>query len=313
MDTRFLLLRNNKATGPYTIDELLQQHLQPADLVWLEGYSSAWAAPMEFGELRPYLAKKRFSDIAARNRHKSAAMELEKKAAALKQQVLSYKASHPYSWPKQTEIEHTGTPDGQQPEIEFIDHRIRPNAFFEIFSAALVTMFVAACVYGGYVFVAANSKTLPVSSSFQTVSVDENAAKKPFPTTTQTQASFPEPATDTATFNKTRPVAAAPSAQPRQPLVPVIAKPQIVRDTVVKKPALVTAADSVTKPTDTTASKSNVPPVKATPTQAVADTMQQQPAAEKKKTLGQVLKGLFKKKKKHQADSSSETAREKES
>jgi hypothetical protein len=51
MDKVYLLLRNNRETGPFTIDELRQQNLGPADLVWVEGKSQAWSHPTELTEL----------------------------------------------------------------------------------------------------------------------------------------------------------------------------------------------------------------------------------------------------------------------
>jgi len=43
MQKVYLLLRNNRQSGPFTIDELWQQQLRPDDMVWIEGKSTAWA------------------------------------------------------------------------------------------------------------------------------------------------------------------------------------------------------------------------------------------------------------------------------
>ena len=40
---KYLLLRDNKESGPWTIEELKDRELRPMDLVWLENYSTAWA------------------------------------------------------------------------------------------------------------------------------------------------------------------------------------------------------------------------------------------------------------------------------
>jgi hypothetical protein len=53
----YLLIRRNKQTGPYTLEELVQLGLQPFDLVWVEGKSAAWAYPSEITALQPYLKK----------------------------------------------------------------------------------------------------------------------------------------------------------------------------------------------------------------------------------------------------------------
>ncbi len=50
----YLLLRNNKESGPYSLDELLNYGLKPYDLVWVNGKSAAWRYPSEVAELKPY-------------------------------------------------------------------------------------------------------------------------------------------------------------------------------------------------------------------------------------------------------------------
>lgn len=51
---KYLLLRDNKQSGPYSKDELVTKGLKPYDLVWLEGKSAAWRYPSEFDELKPF-------------------------------------------------------------------------------------------------------------------------------------------------------------------------------------------------------------------------------------------------------------------
>lgn len=50
----YLLLRNNKESGPFTMDELLSSGLKPYDLVWVQGKSAAWRYPSEIQELKPF-------------------------------------------------------------------------------------------------------------------------------------------------------------------------------------------------------------------------------------------------------------------
>ena len=52
----YLLLRNNRQTGPYSLDELLQLNLKPFDLVWVDGRSAAWRYPGEIDTLKAYVA-----------------------------------------------------------------------------------------------------------------------------------------------------------------------------------------------------------------------------------------------------------------
>lgn len=50
----YLLLRSNKQSGPYSLEEIIHLGLKPYDLVWVEGRSAAWRYPSEINELKPY-------------------------------------------------------------------------------------------------------------------------------------------------------------------------------------------------------------------------------------------------------------------
>ena len=52
--TTYLLIRSNKESGPYTLNDLLQLGLKPYDLIWVEGRSAAWRYPSEVDELKEY-------------------------------------------------------------------------------------------------------------------------------------------------------------------------------------------------------------------------------------------------------------------
>lgn len=51
---KYLLLRDNKQSGPYTCEELQAKGIKAYDLVWIEGKSAAWRYPSEVEELKPY-------------------------------------------------------------------------------------------------------------------------------------------------------------------------------------------------------------------------------------------------------------------
>ncbi|NML23933.1 hypothetical protein HHL16_23835 [Pseudoflavitalea sp. G-6-1-2] len=51
---KYLLLRDNKQTGPYSAQELATKGLKPYDLVWLDGKSAAWRYPSEMEELKAF-------------------------------------------------------------------------------------------------------------------------------------------------------------------------------------------------------------------------------------------------------------------
>jgi hypothetical protein len=50
----YLLLRNNKESGPHSVDDLRQLGLKPYDLVWVQGKSAAWRYPSEIDDLKSF-------------------------------------------------------------------------------------------------------------------------------------------------------------------------------------------------------------------------------------------------------------------
>ncbi len=50
----YLLLRNNKESGPYSLEDLTDLGLKAYDLVWVQGKSAAWRYPSEIEELKPF-------------------------------------------------------------------------------------------------------------------------------------------------------------------------------------------------------------------------------------------------------------------
>ena len=52
--TSYLLLRNNKEKGPFSLEDLIQHGLKPYDLIWVNGKSAAWRYPGEIEELKKY-------------------------------------------------------------------------------------------------------------------------------------------------------------------------------------------------------------------------------------------------------------------
>ena len=50
----YRLLRSNKESGPYSLNDLVTLGLKPYDLVWVDGRSAAWRYPSEISELQEY-------------------------------------------------------------------------------------------------------------------------------------------------------------------------------------------------------------------------------------------------------------------
>lgn len=59
----YLLLRDNKQTGPYRAEELIEKGFKPYDLIWVEGKSAGWRYPgelPEFAGLAPMVEEQPF-------------------------------------------------------------------------------------------------------------------------------------------------------------------------------------------------------------------------------------------------------------
>ncbi len=70
---KYLLLRDNKQSGPYTTDELITRGIKPYDLVWIEGKSAAWRYPSEIEELQlyaPVVEEQPYDRFFARDGHR---------------------------------------------------------------------------------------------------------------------------------------------------------------------------------------------------------------------------------------------------
>jgi hypothetical protein len=51
----YLLLRDNKKSGPHSFEEMKGMGLLPHDLIWAEGRSLRWSHPSEMGEFRSFI------------------------------------------------------------------------------------------------------------------------------------------------------------------------------------------------------------------------------------------------------------------
>jgi hypothetical protein len=64
----YLLLRNNKESGPFTIEEIQGMSLKSYDLIWVVGKSAAWRYPGEIQDFKSFAppVPEQFSDFYAR-------------------------------------------------------------------------------------------------------------------------------------------------------------------------------------------------------------------------------------------------------
>ena len=60
---KYLLLRDNKESGPYSLEEIKELQLKPLDLIWIDGRSTAWAYTTEINELKEHVTEEAFPEI----------------------------------------------------------------------------------------------------------------------------------------------------------------------------------------------------------------------------------------------------------
>ena len=60
---KYLLLRNNRQSGPYTIEQVGSINLLPMDLIWIENESTVWKHPEEIKELKSHVKHQDKADL----------------------------------------------------------------------------------------------------------------------------------------------------------------------------------------------------------------------------------------------------------
>jgi hypothetical protein len=297
----YLLLRNNYERGPFTIEELLQQHLRPTDLVWVEGISHAWSYPSEVPELRPFFSGAPYTlpSVHYQITGSSHNDDIELRAEEIRQKILSFTPKYYTSQARlQKPVENTSLPIQKEAEIELIDHRKKETHAFEWMSAAMVTLLVVAGFFGGQKYIL-GKRHQGNSVVTRSVNADTHAAKSLPKKPLNKEVIASHPSIDSGIL-ATDSMAA--SAKHVNSVAMKATKPKDTAKNVVIK-------DTVT---NHVASADITPPVLSEPeTKAVEQEKKDtvvQVTEEKKKTFGQVLKGLFKKKKKNQEQPASMTS-----
>lgn len=82
----YLLLRNNKESGPYSADDLVKLGLKAYDLLWVQGKSAAWRYPSEIDELKsfaPQVEEQPFDRFYKKNETASQEQKIETPAPVI--------------------------------------------------------------------------------------------------------------------------------------------------------------------------------------------------------------------------------------
>jgi hypothetical protein len=331
----FLLLRNNSQLGPFTIDELMQQKLSADDLIWVEGFSLAWALPSELDLLKlsnidtaPHtdarpsatdtnqtvakpINNKSQSPLKSKKKRKWADEDIEGRAEEIRKRTLEYISN------KSTATSPLITDDEirsftKTPDINFVVHKRRRRVSPNLIGASLVALMLVAGWYGkDKLFIAQNNsdilstqdiapQVIPISSSVQ-LQPSENASA----------AFISEEVEDTIVTEESENIQ-KPYSSPAKPIEQpiVVASTSDVNqksadDIKTEKQQVKETEDhalqAVKKETATVTSKPDSSKAKTDSSKAKVETKtieETEESTDKKKTLGQAIKGIFKKKKK---------------
>src|SRR5215471_11715445 len=84
----YRLLRSNKESGPYSLNDLVTMGLKPYDLIWVDGRSAAWRYPSEIPELKEYapaIEEQPYDRFYKKSSESDAANEPEVKESSISQ------------------------------------------------------------------------------------------------------------------------------------------------------------------------------------------------------------------------------------
>ncbi|MFL5742473.1 MAG: hypothetical protein ACJ75B_19775 [Flavisolibacter sp.] len=300
MQKVYLLLRNNRQSGPFTIDELWQQQLRSTDMVWIEGKSTAWAYLSEL-ELLP--------SAETSSSTPPASGEIERKAEELRRRALNTAPHHHHL--RNLPEEYGWEPSEQKEEeasIDFIDHRKeKNNVVSELLMTVLIIALFAGGLYGGRTFfMEKKSATSPVANKLE--STDRHEAVQA--NRIQSAATEPLASQDSVRTD---------SVMKDSALLLSLEKPRTVLNKKSPKEGFVKhdSMPPLVNPSEKTddagpnlnqlQSSADIQPQSTADDNSKKDSTSTGPAV-KKKTFGQALRGLFHKKKKEEenpSDSSS--------
>ncbi len=307
----YLLLRNNIESGPFSIDELMQQKIAASDLIWIEGESLSWQEPSQIMELGvgpislpehknvfcqspapvsqviPYGQKTEgeiipiFYNREAASFARTQGGKIENRSSNIDNSALSVghdqaiESSYGNSFSYQ-----------QEKKIDLVFYKKnRKNVVLpEIIAACLVTAFIAVGIYGGWALI--NTKDENNYTTALPVKISEPAITKTFESQTPEKKGIIV-ATDSTAVQSQPTLVQTPPPKPKTQSRSTTAKKKNAdkKETIkLELPSII--ADEV--------------PVIAEP-EPQEEEINTEPE-QKKKSLGQAIKNIFKKKKKKQTE-----------
>jgi hypothetical protein len=327
MEKVYLILRNNVQEGPFTSAELLQQGLKPKDLVWVEGKSIAWVYVKDLKEINQISgssiqteAKLTHSSVTSFQKEKRSVEkkrtdlifsdDLEQRAELIRQRAEAFAKEHPertYTPPFRNEQK---TPELYEVE-RAIDLVIHKRSHVTISAGQLLMVAIATTVLTA----AWNGKVSLIPQKTNSSYTSIASAPSIFTIQPKKAEVLPVPVSELAeTISNTSESSHAAMISVNQKIrkqavqLPVPEKTIAFQETSTSS----TAATAFAANTSTPLNKDESP-VKDQPEAIknsevkennVIDELTSSETHEKKKTLGEAIKGIFKKKKKDKEEPS---------
>ena len=309
----YMLLRNNTEAGPFGLEDLLKQKLQTSDLIWVEGESMLWQEPSKFEELKfkvqpsePKTIPKYCATAAASspiipnnivepgakiislapNREAAAYPRAQAENSGRKSDVTIERKNFPAHQQEASNAISLPTPfmEENNERVELFIHKKRRNYVNlpELLAAGLVTAFVAIGLYGGWTII--NKKE---DSDFVTTAIPVQKFELPSQNFSKVEVVKKEvaPIGDSTQTGNQSIVSQKNSAKKKTP------KPKATL-VALNKPDSAKKQDTMIKIVPVVLKEE---PVKAAPEPEKTE-VAQEPETQKK-TLGQSIKNLFRKKK----------------
>ncbi|MGI8597842.1 MAG: hypothetical protein ACR2KB_01175 [Chitinophagaceae bacterium] len=314
----FLLLRDNKQLGPFTIDELLQHKLTTDDLIWVEGYSLAWSHPSELDLLKLSVAETTFNSdrkptlppdyktLENKKKRKWADEDIEGRAEEIRRRTLEYVSKHHNQASSPLITDDHIRSYVKNPDIDFVVHKRSKGLSPNFIGAALVALMLLAGWYGkDKLFIAQNGSDIVTTQAATPVVIPISSAVTMQPSQNESAAFIDEEIKDSLMVEepmKTNNIA-TPAPKPKEQ--PAVASTVNFNDQTIESKGKIEkqpVKEAIKKETVTVQTKPDS--IKAKPDSSTTKTESKpkeelEEAEDKKKTLGQAIKSIFKKKNKN--------------
>lgn len=124
MQKVYLILRNNKQEGPFSLQELERLPVKATDLIWVEGKSAAWRYPAEITELQPLISPTPGTTPNHTNQYKATATQVDERSQNQKGAKKIF-VSLPDGQNKQTRFEESLPTDPIEQKAEALRQRLQ--------------------------------------------------------------------------------------------------------------------------------------------------------------------------------------------